>query len=254
MYIDEDIKDLTEEEYIEFMKRYDKFKKYNLPVHYYDIERQTNEYIYKEYVMHLDGEIKEDIMISNDLINPLANLAETGLYYPFNSRLSRDTVGHTHEHEFKDVLRELYDYPESFSLSEEDKEFYSKQELDFITMTQKYLLFIGLKDKLDSGLDRYVNELRDKYKDSDIYTLNNDHIEAILNNKVIVKNHYDDNYDRLTGTTFLVRDKFFDFKLFVRVIDYKVVKYSDVKHLYSSNNFKDDDSVRLYNLEILEKY
>jgi len=38
---------MNEEEFQNFMKRYDKFKKNNLPTLFYDEERLTREYVYK---------------------------------------------------------------------------------------------------------------------------------------------------------------------------------------------------------------
>ena len=37
---------MNKKEYQEFMKRYEKFKKNNLPTYFWDEERQTYEYVY----------------------------------------------------------------------------------------------------------------------------------------------------------------------------------------------------------------
>ena len=77
----------------------------------------------------------------------------------------------------------MYDYPETFNISTEEEEFYSKQELKYLRRVQKYLLFIGLKDLGIPTYDeegyyiwdysRYNNELQDKkYFDAETITLN----------------------------------------------------------------------------------
>ena len=50
----------------------------------------------------------------------------------------------THEHDFETVLKNLYFYPESFEIADENE--YSKQELEFIEDIRKMLLEMGFKD------------------------------------------------------------------------------------------------------------
>ena len=49
-----------------------------------------------------------------------------------------------HDHDFEIVLKNLYFYPESFEIADENE--YSKQELEFIEDIRKMLLEMGFKD------------------------------------------------------------------------------------------------------------
>ncbi len=170
---------MTDSEYKEFVKRYEKFKGCNLPVPFRDEERQVKEYVYYDK-NHYSNEVDEsrNYIVSTDLCYALEGLSLASLYYSYDCGGYREVeegkyeffVGHTHAHSFEEVLRDLYDYPESFSIPEKDEEYYSKQELKYLKRIQDYLLSIGLKDKdepqYDSNgeyiipLDRYRNESR----------------------------------------------------------------------------------------------
>ena len=158
---------MKKHEFIEFEKRYEKFKKNNLPTPFFDDERQTFEYVY--YSNHIFNENSPKYPEVNPVLtDALADIAYTGLYYSFNCKeiFNTDdgdeiTVGHNHAHSFDEVVRFLYDFPESFSISKEDEKFYSEQELHYLRRVQKYLLFIGLKDINDTKkipVSRYRNK------------------------------------------------------------------------------------------------
>jgi len=63
------------------------------------------------------------------------------LYYPFN-------IGskHFHEHDFYSVLKWVFNYPISFNLKEDDKEFYTKRQLSFIKKLINQCQTDSLKD------------------------------------------------------------------------------------------------------------
>ena len=163
-----------------FSKRYDKFKKNNLPTPFWDEERQVLEYVHfnKEYLNGDDSQ-NLNLEINKDLVKALGDIARTGLYYSFISKkivymkengklINKVEVGHCHAHSFEEVVRMLYDFPESFLISKEDEEFYSKQELDYLKKTQNYLLLIGLKDleTLKVPVSRYRNKKHSKYRET----------------------------------------------------------------------------------------
>ena len=62
---------MNKKEYKEFLKRYDKFQKNNLPTPFWDDERQTLEYV------HFINE--EEREISDDLVYALENITRAGL-------------------------------------------------------------------------------------------------------------------------------------------------------------------------------
>ena len=170
---------MNKKQYKEFYKRYDKFKDYNLPTPFWDEERQTYEYVY--FYMNQPK-------ISNSLYEALGDVAIDNLYYPFTSGYLMGTietnykmvyeVGHNHAHSFEEVVRWLYEFPETFSISKDEEEFYSKRELEYLRNVKEYLLFIGMKDARSNrkSFGRYKNKKRAIYEHSNIRTSNEEEI------------------------------------------------------------------------------
>ena len=146
----------------EFVKRYDKFKRNNLPTPFWDEERQTLEYVSYDseldYWNNLfkteDEDFDRKLNVNYSIVEALEDIAFTGFYYPYTCgyfSLAKVTdedhnlkikKGHTHSHSFEQVVKSLYDFPESFSISKDEEQFYSKQQLKYLRRVQKYLLFI----------------------------------------------------------------------------------------------------------------
>lgn len=142
------------------INKYDKFKDNNLPTPFWNDERQILEYVYYENTKNN----KKILNISTNLTECLGDISLNGLYFPYSYKVSTkdftEKVINGHAHFFNDVLKVLYDYPESFEISEHDKDYYSKQELEFIIRVQKYLLSLELKDLKNSKfeLSRYKSK------------------------------------------------------------------------------------------------
>lgn len=170
---------MTDLEYKEFVKRYEKFKDCNLPVPFWDEERQVREFVYydKNYYSN-NTDDSRNYIVNHNLSYALEDIAMTSLYYSFNCGAHQTNedgtfkfvVGHNHAHSLEEVVERLYEYPESFSIPPEDEEHYTKRELRYLKDIQNYLLSIGLKDmdepKFDSNgeyirdMTRYQNENR----------------------------------------------------------------------------------------------
>lgn len=153
-------------DYETFNKRYDKFKNNNLPTPFFDEERQTLEYVY------FDNKTDEEslsLQINTNLSKALEDICHVGLYYSFSTRdlESKDVNYHNHAHSFEEVIRALYNFPESFNIAQDEEQFYSKQELDYLKKLQSYLLLIGLKDieHFDIPFERYQNKNHSKHND-----------------------------------------------------------------------------------------
>lgn len=64
----------------------------------------------------------------------------TGLFFPYHinhklrqsERFYHKDYTLFHEHNFADLVKVVYDEPKAFYLTDEDKEYYSKQELEVI--------------------------------------------------------------------------------------------------------------------------
>ena len=257
---------MNKKELENFKKRYDKFRKNNLPTPFWDDERFTLEYVYKDDSIFNDDKLK----ISNSLTESLGDIAFTGFYYSFQTkileisfeegkRIENEIVGHSHEHSFEDVVRNLYRYPESFSILEEDEEFYSKQELEYLRRVKKYLLFIGLKDldRVRPPVSRYRNKKYEKYKDSPIYQYSDNMIDNILKNNFLVSKWYPEykqrNYEE-GELQVLIVDKLDNFKMFVEYIKNEEKQYKDIKNICKIKDLKDNDKVVITYLKILEKF
>ncbi len=82
----------------------------------------------------------ENDFLTNTL-GALEDYARIGFYYPFE--IGSD---HSHHHNIEAVFSEAYDYPESFYIKDDDKEYYTNSELEFIYKIKEVALKNGLKD------------------------------------------------------------------------------------------------------------
>lgn len=261
---------MKKSQYKEFMKRYDKFQKNNLPTPFWDDERLTLEYVNignRKTIYDFDN-VDNKMEIYNSLTDALENIADLGFYYSFTAKYQEITkdgikfiVGHTHAHSFENVVDALYQSPESFYISSDEEEFYSKQELRYLKKLQKYLLFIGLKD-VDTNkipVSRYRNKLHEKYKNAYITPLNDDILNNIINGKINFtickwyKIYRETTYNKEECQR-LITDYNYNFKLFIEYTHDEVKLYKDIKDLYPMNNINDSDKVIVEYFKILEKY
>lgn len=260
-------------DYKEFEKRYDKFKKNNLPTPFWDNERQTFEYVYfhNEKLFLNSVEQKNELEINKNLTDALGDIANIGFYYPFTSKyiqehredgriIKKILVGHNHAHSFEDVVESLYYSPESFSISKEEEEFYSKQELNYIRRVQKYLLFIGMKDLEINKIpvSRYRNKIHSKYENASIHKFTDTLITDVLNGKrnFSIIDWYpeyigDKKYNSHKFQALIV-DKEDNFKMFIEYTKREVKYYRDIKEIYINDKLKDDDKVILNYFKVLE--
>lgn len=278
---------MNEPDYKEFDKRYDKFKRNNLPTPFWDKERLTLEYVwyndeldyYQEKLSSPNDEFDRKQYIENDITDALANIASTGFYYPYTTgyfrpaRIEEKTenpkieVGLSHSHSFKDVVRTLYEFPETFNISKEEEKFYSEQELRYLRRVQKYLLFIGLKDIEEKEFkrpraQRYRNNKQRKYGVADIHAYPNQTIEDFISGKrnfiVIQTNHLDayEDYEEFDkhNKKELIADLEDNIKIFVEYTHREKKSYKDIKNVYKNSDLKDDDKIIVEYFKILEKF
>ena len=270
---------MKKNDYKEFNKRYDKFKNNNLPTPFYDEERLTLEYVwyndelsfYQKKSKKIDElELKRNV--DSSIEYALGDIANINLYYPFNTKLIhivnengkdfiKTTIGHSHAHSFSEVIRELYDAPESFSIEKEDYKYYSEQELKYLRKIQKYLLFIDLKDKIKrKDIKRYRNKKQKKYGNSFIRSFPNDSLDEFISGKrnyVVINSEYIDiykDYEDLTNRK--ERNLFTDLddniKLFIEYTYLEKKLYKDIKNNIKFDNLKDNDQVVIKYFKVLE--
>lgn len=162
---------------------------------------------------------------------------------------------HCHSHSFENVVRDLYDYPESFNISKEEEEFYSKQELNYLKRVQKYLLFIGLKDINEKrSVLRYRNKVYKKYGNSFVHKYSCDTINDFISGKrnFNVMEWYEGYKNYFHEFNALIIDENNDFKLYVKYTKQELKKYKDIKEYFINENFKDDDNVIVTYFEIID--
>lgn len=128
--------------------RYKRFKNCSLPFPYWSEKRDTFEWV------RYDSENKE-YDTQRELYESMGDIACTGLTYHYKSlsyfRYKEENkeiykVTESHGHNFNEIVRAVYNYPESFEIPDEYLDEYSKQELRFLKRVQNYLKLIGLKD------------------------------------------------------------------------------------------------------------
>lgn len=257
----------------EFDKRYDKFKKNNMPTRFWDEERQTLEYVYfynGKSILNMEN-FHDELEVNTSLANALGEIAYTGFYFPFTTKnvirvrengkvINKVKIGHDHAHTFDSVVESLYDAPETFSISKEDRQFYSKQELDFLRRVQKYLLFIGMKDLETTRIpaSRYRNKIHARYENALIYKFSDFTLNKIMNGEGcfrVIKwypEYYAPRVYKPREYQALIVDKEDNFKLFVEFTYEEIKTYKEIKNVYKNENLKDDDKLIISNFKILE--
>lgn len=264
---------MSDIEYKEFIKRYDKFKKNNLPTPFWDEERRTLEYIYFCYGKSILKGKEKELEINSSLSKALGEIACTGFYYSFTDKhimgwredgkfIQKLVIEHNHVHSFEEVVKALYASPESFSISKEEEQFYSKQELEYLRRVQKYLLFIGMKDLETTkvSVSRYRNKIHSKYEHALIYRFNDFTLNKVLNGERDFR--IIDWYSGYRGPkTYrpkeyqaLIVDQEDNFRMFVEFTYEEIKFYKDIKKVCKDRFYKDDDKLIVIHFKILETF
>lgn len=258
----------NEKKMMEFNKRYDRFKRCNLPAPFFDDERQVFEYVYFENEPDKD----KRLVVSHNLYNAFEYIIWDQFYYPFNSRhyvgyydedgkyVHKEEIGHVHEHDFDCVIRWVYEFPETFSIDKEDEHFYSEQELRFIKHLQNYLLFIGIKDLKynEKRTTRSFNKKRKKYENAYIRACSDKKIKEILSGELNYDVYkYQEGYElknyKKGECICLVVNTDDKFVMSLEFGNSELKSYKDVKKYYKMD-LKDNDKVIVSYFKIKEKF
>lgn len=203
--------------------RYRKIKKANLPYPFYDKRRETFEWVFYDRGI-IDGRYFYNV--SSNLHYALEDITASGVTYHYiidnkhpkkvkifddDNFISKEVY---HSHNFEEVLRALYDYPEYFYIPDEFKDNYSKQELRFLNNIQKYLQFIGLKDYKPSNerniLRKKFDKIFSKPKENLIDKIKIKYYDK-LERKIIEKEYYEryhnSKYEKYKDYYFITLDK-----------------------------------------------
>lgn len=250
---------------------YLKYKKNNLPTPHWCDEHQILEYIHFDNQQLTNDSNNEEpkLEINSTLTEALSHIVNHNFYYSFTAKyiqtqkvngkwVDKIIVGHMHTHSFDEVVRFLYNAPESFRISKDEEEFYSKQELEYLKLVQKYLLLIGIKDFKSDKIPstRYRNKLHSKYCNALISRFNDKIIEEIINEKreYLVTKWYPDysTKEYSSGESqLLITDKDYNFKLFIEFTKSEVKKYQDIKSI-CKEDLSNDDNIIIDYFKIIE--
>lgn len=154
-------------------KRYKKIKSCNLPFPFFSKSAPSIEWVrysrnYRRYCA------------DTSLFYSIGEIIRTGVTYHYRVGLYKkgfhnQKLKHSHCHSFEEVVKVLYDYPETFSVPNEFLDEYSKQELDYLKKAKKYLQLIELKDIKPSKERELLDE-----KWNDVYTKKRKSIKDLL--------------------------------------------------------------------------
>ena len=258
----------SEREMIEFNKRYDSFKKNNLPTPFLDHERETLEYVLFSNSIWCENKL----IATPNLYNAFEEIIWDNFYYPFNARhyeghydknnkwVTEEVIGHMHEHDFDYVIRWVYNSPETFSINKEDEHYYSDQELRFIKHLQGYLNLIGLKD-CGAGkpqVNRYRNKMRKKYEKAYVRKASDEIIKAILAGELNYEIYQYKVGDKLKNykkgeRRALIMNQDDKFVMSLEFGKSELREYKEVKKYYKMD-LKDTDKVIVNYFKLLEKF
>ena len=213
------------------------------------------------YLTVSDFEGKKFNIKEYNLYNAFSEVINYSLYFSFNINGK-----HCHEHVFDYVIKNLYLYPESFSLNDEDKKCYSNDELLYLHHLQKFLLFIGRKDTNKITENLCNNEKVRFFKNTLKLYFTDNKCKELLKGKSINLNIYSDkeNFD------IILLNKNGDIlgllnADFVETKNIESLKENDVNYdFYGYDNFKSfkeklstnylEKTINIYKISLKEKY
>lgn len=244
-------------------------------------------YLLTSEVIYQNNTKCEELLPYDNFINVAEELTVNSLYYPYNTMISTvDTNGnqkshlnHSHAHDFEQVVLDVYHNPNYFSINQEDYEYYSKQQLDFLFRLQNFLKLVKKPDNINSNNENTnaFNELAKEYRKYKMKTLKDDKlVENLLNGKrpyfIYPKtDHYrssiNDKYlicdknNKYIAIAKITAEKEFEIaKLTSTIIDYKVENMSSLDELKEilTNEFKKytsfNGNIIICYIELLETF
>lgn len=181
------------------------------------------------YPIHNNGEreyLVNDIKTPY-LLNAIEECTSLGFYYPFNIMENNNIIYH-HEHNFEQVIYELYCRPESFKLIDSDLEWYSKQEIKYINNLQKFLLAVGRSDTDKITEELTKNKLVNDFNKYFYCSFSKDVCEKILiNGEYIDTINLNFKMDLGSAETRVLLDTDFHFYGLVKVLPIRIENNND---------------------------
>lgn len=141
--------------------------------------------------------LKRNIYVLNgNYYESFFDIAYYCCYYQFNGDSIESSYNHNHEHDFEDVIREIFRTVDNFIIYDYQKQFFSKQELDFINKLIKKLKSDNYTSKYykttdeDKKLSEEYRYLRENKKYFKLFIFNiKDNYRVKRYNKIIINSH-----------------------------------------------------------------
>ena len=124
---------------------YNKYKKETMPKKFHSSEYDRNFYC-------IGGRVYENI------IGALGEVYTNELYYQFGGTKNPNNRTHLHAHDFEELIWMIFRNSSKFKIHVHQGEYYSKQELEFLTSLSKKLTklkFKSVSDKIDMDAEEY---------------------------------------------------------------------------------------------------
>lgn len=121
------LKDLFNRKLIKFQEKiYNKYKKTSIPQKIHSKEYKNDYYV-------VAGEAYESIYHALDTV------FDNSLYYQFGGTKSQNNRSHKHSHSFDDLISLIFTNSNKFKIHVSQREFYSDQELEFLSLLSEKL-------------------------------------------------------------------------------------------------------------------
>lgn len=166
---------------------------------------------------------------------------------------------HMHNHNIEEVIRDLYNYPETFTILEDEEFLFSKQELRYLKRLKNFLNIIGLKDIKKYDRDYLFERARNKKlkKILEYRRLNLEFANKIKDRKIdkFILKYYEIIHSNINGKYMLFDDNY----NFICLLKTKreIIKFKDLKDIdYKLYGFKSFNAYKLYlkrDLEVNEE-
>ena len=206
------------------------------------------------YIDLKDNKVKYYLTSYNSLYESLVNIANYNFYYSYDIDNK-----HTHSHDFESVIKDLYYYPNTFYIHEDEECYFSEQELTFLKRLKDILNIIGLEDIKSYNCNYLIKRSKNKmlkklFEYSQIHLGIANLIKNKKINKFILK-HYKNIHSSINGKYMLFDDN----HNFICLLKTKreIIKFKDLKDIdYKLYGFKSFNAYKLYlkrDLEVNEE-
>ena len=109
------------------------------------------------YYDYKNNKVDYKIRTYYNIYEAFGNIIYDNFYYSYNI-----DNHHMHNHNIEEVIRDLYNYPETFEIHEDEEYLFSKQELRYLKRLKNLLNIIGLKDIKKYDRDYLFKRARNK--------------------------------------------------------------------------------------------